>query len=176
MKYRFSLLVILVLIMAASVSAQMPMPKPAPELKSLEFFNGSWSMEGDMKPGPMGPGGKFTGSEHNEWMEGNFFLVSHSDFSGAMGSGKGLAIMGYDPKQKTYIYTAYNSMGEHESATGKLEGDTWTWTNESEFNGQPMKGRYTIKQVSPTSYSFKFEMAPASGDFATVMEGKATKK
>jgi hypothetical protein len=176
MKSRFSFSAVLLLIMAAGLWAQMPMPKPAPELKNLEYFNGTWTMEGDIKPGPMGPGGKFNGSERNEWMEGNFFLVTHSDFSGAMGSGKGLAVMGYDSQKNVYTYDAYNSMGEHESATGKLEGDTWTWTNESEFNGKPMKGRYTIKQVSPTSYTFKFEMAPEGGDFATVMEGKGTKK
>jgi len=39
-----------------------------------------------------------------------------------------------------------------------------------------MRGRYIVKQLSPTSYTFKFEMAPEGGDFATVMEGKASKK
>ena len=38
-----------------------------------------------------------------------------------------------------------------------------------------MNGRYTIKQLSPTSYTFKFELADDSGNYSTVMEGKATK-
>src|SRR5947209_17657756 len=61
---------------AAQDSPQVP--KPAPELQKLNYFNGTWKMEGDMKPSPFGPGGKFTGTEHNEWMAGKFFLVSHS--------------------------------------------------------------------------------------------------
>ena len=38
-----------------------------------------------------------------------------------------------------------------------------------------MRGRYTVTVVSPTAYTFKFEMAPEGGDYATVMEGKASK-
>ena len=38
-----------------------------------------------------------------------------------------------------------------------------------------MRGRFTVKESSPTSYTFKFEMAPDTGDFSTIMEGKAIK-
>lgn len=43
---------------AALSQAQMEMPKPAPELKKLDFLAGTWTMDGDSKPGPMGPGGQ----------------------------------------------------------------------------------------------------------------------
>src|SRR6478735_8492643 len=75
--------------------AQTPpqMPKPGPEHKNLAYFAGNWKLTGDVKPGPMGPGGKFTGTEHNEWMPGGFFLLSHTKGSGAgMGNESGLAI------------------------------------------------------------------------------------
>jgi hypothetical protein len=156
--------------------AQGPPPKPGPELKKLEYFVGAWNSEGDIKPGPFGPGGKFTAKENLEWMDGGFFLVGHSEGDSPMGHDKGLSVWGYDPEEKVYTFHAFNNMGEGISAKGTVEGDTWTWTNESKFAGQMMKGRYTIKQTSPTSYNFKFEMAPAGADFATVMEGKATKK
>lgn len=156
--------------------AQGPPPKPGPELKKLEYFVGTWSSEGDLKPSPFGPGGKFTGTEKLEWMDGGFFLVGHGEGDSPMGHDKGMSVWGFDPEEKVYTFHAFNNMGEAISATGKIEGDTWTWTNENKMNGKMMKGRYTIKQTSPTSYSFKFEMAPESGDFATVMEGKATKK
>lgn len=67
-------------------------------------------------------------------------------------------------------------MGEAEHAKGTLDGDTWTYTAEEKMNGQTMNGRFTIKQLTPTSYSFKFEMSPPGGEFATGMDGKATKK
>jgi hypothetical protein len=43
------------------------------------------------------------------------------------------------------------------------------------MGGQVIKGRYTVKQLSPTSYAFKYEMQPPGAEWATVMEGKGTK-
>jgi hypothetical protein len=156
--------------------AQGGPPKPAPELKKLDYFAGNWSVDGDMKASQFGPAGKFTGKDHLEWMEGGFFLVGHSEGSSSMGNTKGTAYWGYDTEEKVYTFHEFNTMGEAISATGKLDGDTWTWTNESKMGGKVLRGRYTIKTTSPTSYDFKFEMAPEGGDFATLMEGKATKK
>jgi hypothetical protein len=165
-----------ILLLAMAAVAQMPMPKPGPELKALDYFAGAWAMEGESKPGPWGPGGKFTGTAKNEWMDGGFFLVGKSEFGGAMGEGKGLAVMGYDPENKMYTYNEFNSMGENVSSKGNLEGDTWTWLTEQKMQGKVMKSRFIFKQLSPTSYTFKFDMAPEGSELATVMEGKATKK
>jgi len=48
-------------------------PKPAPELKQVEYFVGTWFSEGDMKPSPMGPGGKMTMTEQNHMDGGRIF-------------------------------------------------------------------------------------------------------
>lgn len=151
------------------------MPKPAPELKKLDYFVGSWKTEADMKPNPYGPGGKITGSDKVQWMEGNFFLIVHSRFSGSMGSGLELAAMGYDPAKKVYTYNSFNSMGERDSATGTVEGDTWTWNSDPAASMNGMKWRFTQKILSPSSYSMKFEVSPDGSAWSTVMEGKATK-
>jgi hypothetical protein len=58
---------------------------------------------------------------------------------------------------------------------GTLQGDTWLYTDESMMGGQKMKTRVTIKELSPTSYTFKMEMAGADGKWATLMESKSTK-
>ncbi|MBZ5706132.1 MAG: DUF1579 domain-containing protein [Acidobacteriia bacterium] len=163
------------LLLGAFAAAQMGPPTPAPELKKLDYFVGTWTLDGDMKPGPFGPGGKMTETEKVEWMQGNFFLVIHSDFKSAMGNGMGMAYMGYNPEDKVYTYDAFNSMGEAEHSKGTLSGDTWTWTSEDKMGGKIMKGRFTIKELSATSYSFKFEMAGEDGNYASMMEGKATK-
>src|SRR5690348_16638961 len=85
--------VVFTLLSALSVQAQMAPATPAPELKKLDFMTGDWTSEGDMKPGPGMPGGKFSISSHTEWMEGNFFLVEHSNADmAAMGKFKELAI------------------------------------------------------------------------------------
>src|SRR5271170_5385964 len=161
---------------ASSAHAQMPAPKPAPELKKLDYLVGTWKMEGESKPGPMGPGGKMTMAEEDAWMEGGFFLVSHSKFEApGMGSGSGTSFMGYNPDQKTYTYDEFNSMGESEHATGTVDGDTWTWLSDEKMGPQAMKGRYTTKILTPTSYTFKFEMSTDGVTWSTVMNGKATK-
>ena len=39
-----------------------------------------------------------------------------------------------------------------------------------------MKGRYTMKVLSPTSYTMKYELSQDGSNWTTAMEGKATKK
>jgi hypothetical protein len=160
----------------ALASAQEPQaPKPAPELARLNYFSGNWTAEGDLKPSPWGPGGKFTSKDRNDWMAGKFFLLSHSSFSGAMGSGTEVAVMGYKPDDKVYTYDSYNSMGEADHSTGTVSGDTWTWIGDQKVGGQTFKGRFTMKELTPTSYSYTYETQPAGGQWSTIMEGKATK-
>jgi hypothetical protein len=164
------------LVLAATALAQMEMPKPGPEHKKLDVFAGSWTLEGDMKPGPMGPGGKMTETEKCEWMEGGFFLVCHSDFkSAAVGNGSGVSFMGYSADDKAYTYRAFNSWGEFTDSKGSLDGDTWTWTSDEKMGGMTMKGRFTVKITSSTSYNFTFEMSQDGTKWTTVMDGKATK-
>lgn len=172
-----SLACVLVLIfIAVATMAQMPIPKPAPELSKLDYFAGDWISDGDMKPGPMGPGGKISSTDEAHWMEGKFFLVIHSKFGGAMGSGTGISIMGYDPEHKVYTYNEFNSMGQAERSTGTVDGDTWTFTSDENFGGQIMKGRFTMKIQSPTAYTYKFDISPDGNQWTTVMDGSAKKK
>ncbi|MBV9502282.1 MAG: DUF1579 family protein, partial [Acidobacteriaceae bacterium] len=161
-----------VLILGVIASAQPPKPQPAPELKNIAYFLGSWTLDGDMKPGPAGPGGKMAMHEHCEWLTPESFLVCHSDFAaGSMGSGSGLSVMGYNSSDKVYTYDEYNSFGEAEHSTGAFEGDTWTWTGDEKMGGQVIKGRFTMKILSPASYSFKYEMSPDGTNWANAMEG-----
>ena len=173
---RSSAILAATLLLTAVAFAQMGPPKPAPEVKNLGYFLGNWTSEGDMKPGPMGPGGKFTDSGQGEWMDGGFFLVITSAFkSAAMGNATGTAYMGYDPQEKVYTYDAFSSMGENIHSKGTLDGDTWNWTNDMKMGPQTMKTRYTMKILSPMSYAFKFEMSQDGTKWDTMMEGKATK-
>jgi hypothetical protein len=161
-------------ILAASAVAQ-EMPKPGPELKKLDVLTGSWTLDGEMKPGAMGPGGKMTEIQKCEWMDGEFFLVCHADFKSSMGDGSGISVMGYSKDDKIYTYREFNSWGEFEDSRGSLDGDTWTWLGDEKEGGMVMKGRFTMKITSPTSYNFTFEMSQDGAKWTTVMDGKATK-
>jgi hypothetical protein len=166
---------LLLIFTALAASAQMPMLKPGPEQKKLDYYVGTWTMDGDMKSGPMGPGGKFTGTDTDEWLPGGFFVQTHETFKTPMGDGTALAVIGYNSDDKVYTYHSFSSDGQTETSAGTVEGDNWTWTSDEKMGGQTMKGRYSVKVLSPTSYTFKFEMSPDGTNWSTVMEGKATK-
>jgi hypothetical protein len=161
---------------AATALAQMQPPKPGPELKKLDVFAGAWALDGNMKPGTMGPGGTMTESEKCEWMEGGFYLVCHFDFKGSMGGGTGLAIMGYSAEDKAFTYREFNSFGEFDDSRGTLDGDTWTWLSDEKMDGMTMKSRFIMKMTSATSYDFTFNMSQDGTKWSTVMDGKASKK
>jgi hypothetical protein len=164
------------LFLALTAVAQMEMPKPGPEHKKLDVLAGSWTLDGDMKPSPMGPGGKMTEIEKCDWMDGGFFLVCHTDFKSSMGDGAGLSILGYSADDKAYTYREYNSWGESMESKGSVDNDTWTWTNDEKMGGTVMKGRFTMKLLSTTSYTFTYEMSQDGTKWNTVMDGKAIKK
>jgi len=139
-----------ILMLAITAFAQMEMPKPGPEHKKLDMFAGSWVIEGQTKPSSMGPGGKVTETEKCDWMEGQFFLVCHTDIKTPMGNGTGISIMGYSADAKTYTYREFNSWGEFDDSKGSLDGSTFVWTNEETMGGTPFKGRVTMTITSPT--------------------------
>jgi uncharacterized protein DUF1579 len=162
------------LALAAAAVAQ-DAPKPGPDHKKLDIFAGSWTVDGEMKPGPMGPGGNMTENEKCDWMDGGFYLVCHSDFKSSMGNGSGVSFMGYSTDDKAYTYREFNSFGEFEDSRGTVDGNTWTWNGDEKGGGMTMKGRFTMKIASPTSYTFTFEMSQDGKAWTTVMDGKATK-
>ncbi len=175
MKRMLKVAIFVAIVAGAGIAQGPPMPKPQPEHQKLQYFVGEWKSEGEMTASPFGPAGKFTGTDHNQ-MLGDFFLAMHSEGSGPMGLIKEVAVLGYDAKAKHYTYDGYNSMGQHEMSTGTISGDTWTWQSpEQVMGGKKVKARFTLKEVSATSYIYTFESSADGGPWTKIMEGKATK-
>ena len=59
---------------------------------------------------------------------------------------------------------------------GTVHGNTWTYTDEGMMGGKNVKTRVTIKEVSPTTYTFTMEAQGPDGKWAQVMESKNTKQ
>jgi hypothetical protein len=151
---------------------------PGPEHQRLGYFVGTWTSEGEMKPGPMGPGGKMTSRDVCEWFEGRFAVICRSEGKGPTGPSKGLGILSYSQEEKVYIYYGTDSTGTMTMTSvpkGTVKGDTWTYNDEGMMGGQKVKSRVTIKELSPTSSTFKMEMQGADGKWTTLMESKQTK-
>ena len=112
-------------------------------------------------------------------MDGNFFVVGHANFKMPPelgGDGKATSFMGYDTDQNVYTYNEFNSQGRREISKGSLSGDTWTWTSSQNYGGQDIQQKMTIKMLTPTSYSVKFEVSMDGTNWMTFMDAKATKK
>ncbi|HYR84121.1 MAG TPA: DUF1579 family protein [Terriglobia bacterium] len=162
---------------AGPAPAQAPpqAPKPSPDHKKLEYYVGRWTLESDVKASPFGPAGKNTGTEEVELGPGGFFAVFRDDVKGPAGPMKATGILGYDGGAKNYTYYGVDSNGGVNVGTGKVAGNVWTWNTESKVAGKLVKGRATASITSPSSYTFKFEIADDKGAFITIEEGKAMK-
>jgi Protein of unknown function (DUF1579) len=161
---------------AVAVLAQAPpAPKPGPEQKALEYYVGNWTGQAELKPGPFGPGGKMTSTDTCEWFAGGFHVICRGEGSGVMGNMKTLGIISYSGGDKAYKFYAVDSMGTAELSTGTKSGDTWTFSSDSNYQGMAFKSRYTLVEVSPTSYTFKWEMSQDGTKWATVVEGTSKK-
>jgi hypothetical protein len=160
----------------ASAQGQQP-AKPGPEHEKLGFFVGKWSTEGELKPGPMGPGGKTKSTDTCEWFEGNFSVICRYEGTGPTGPSKAVGILGYNAEEKVYTYYGVDntSMNMASVPKGTVKGDTWTYTDEGMMGGKKFKTRVTIKEVSPTQQSFRMEMQGPDGKWVPVMESKSTK-
>jgi hypothetical protein len=159
-------------------AAQAPAaPKPGPEHARLAYFVGKWTAEGEVKPGPMGPGGKFTTSDNCEWFEGRFSVICHSEGRMPMGPSKSIGILGYSDEEKVYTYYGVDNSNMTMASVprGTVRGNTWTYTDEGMMGGKTVKSRVTIKELSPTEYTFRMEMQGPDGKWAPIMESKNRK-
>jgi len=154
---------------------QQPMPTPTPQHQRMGYFAGNWKAEGTMKLSPNGNTAPFSLTETGEWVTNGFFLETRTSMKSPLGHINSVRVMGYNPEDRFYTYNVYNSLGEHQMATGRIQGNTWTWTAEQKMNGVTTQGRYTITTLTPDSYTFKSEVATPGGGWATVMEGEATR-
>ncbi|HMC83571.1 MAG TPA: DUF1579 family protein, partial [Candidatus Polarisedimenticolia bacterium] len=132
-------------------------PKPSPEHKKLGYFVGKWTTVGEMKPSPAGPGGKTTSTDLCNWYEGGFAVVCTSTGRGPMGPTKSLGILSYSTEDQAYTYYGVDSTGMSMTTVpkGTVEGNTWTYDDESKMGGKTVKSRYTVQQLSPNAYTFK---------------------
>ena len=162
---------------AVAVAQPTAAPKPTAEHQKLGYFVGNWTTAGEMKPSPFGPGGKVSGTDFCEWFQGHYAVVCRSEGTSPMGPMKGIGIMGYNADEKVYTYYGVDNspMNMASVPKGTVQGDTWTYTDESMMGGQKVKSRMVLTIASPTSYTMKWEMEQG-GKWTTVMEGTATKK
>ena len=93
------------------------------------------------------------------------------------GPTRSIGILGYSTEEKVYTYYGVDNSGMTMSSVpkGTIQGDTWTYHDESTMGGQKVKSRVTIKEVSPKSYTFRMEFQGPDGKWVPAMESTNTK-
>ncbi len=154
-----------------------PASKPGPEHARLGYFVGKWTADGEIKPGPMGPGGKMTSTDDCQWFEGHFSVICRSEGRTPAGSSKSIGLLGYNTEEKVYTYYGIDNTNMTMASVpkGTIQGDTWTYVDEGMMGGKKMKTRVVIKELSPKSYTFKMDLQGPDGKWVPMMESKNTK-
>jgi hypothetical protein len=125
---RTILSVVLLLVLAVDASLANAQPQPGAEHKKLEAFAGEWTYEGEASESPFGPAGKFVGKQSGNLVLNGFFMLSEWEDT-AIDSGfvaKGIILLGYDAKAKSYSDYSIEGDGSVLSGQIKLDGRTWT--------------------------------------------------
>ncbi len=147
-------------------------PKPGPEQKKLEYFLGTWRVEGEVKPNDYMPAGKSVITATYALGPGGFSVESR-------GEGENYptthGITAYDSQAKLYTTFYASSAGLVGGGTATVDGNTWTWMLEDKWLGQAFRGRTTVTVKSASQYTAKYEYLDPNGSYVTLVESTATK-
>jgi hypothetical protein len=158
------------------MQAQAPAPKPDPEMKKLHVFVGHWTYEGEAKPGPLGPGGKFAGEYDGQMILGGFFFQGRWTEKGPTGETGGLEIDWYDPVNKNLVGNCYLSEGNRLPWVFTVAGNTYTFAGKLAVAGKQYqyKGTFTFAP-DLASATLKEEISVDSKTWTPLRESQWTK-
>ena len=182
MKIHLLAVVMLVAISVVVVQAQAPQaPKPGAEHKKLAPFVGSWSVDGETKPGNgySVPPGKVSFVERYQWMPGEFFLQMNREGKGPAGEPiRHSIIVGYDPVAKKHTGTFYDFTGGLSmSGTWTNNGSTWMLLSSGRTaDAKTFQERCTLAfAANGASWTIKCDTSTDGRNWSPSYEAKATK-
>jgi hypothetical protein len=156
------LLALAVPCLAAGQPQTAPPPKPGPDIQRLAYFVGTWKTE--------------TETVTYEWFTGGFSLIGRVENSGPGGNSSELRILTYDPSAKDYTQYRVTSVGPGGTLSRMtVTGNTWLSQWDGTAGGKPAKYRFSIVEVTATSFTAKVEVSVADGPWTVAFETKGAK-
>jgi hypothetical protein len=156
-------LLVVVVLLALAVpyvalgQAQTAPPKPGPEIQRLGYFVGTWTTD--------------TETVTYEWFTGGYSLIGRVENTGAEEKSSELRIMTYDPNAKDYTQYRVTSLGPGGTLSRMtVAGNTWLAQWDGVASGKPAKYRFSIVEVTPTSFTAKLEVSVADGPWTVAYE------
>jgi hypothetical protein len=153
--------------------------QPGTDLKKLGVLVGTWSVDGEIKPGNGygQPAAKVNVVERYQWLPGEFFLEMSRQGKAGTDTVQHKWIFGYDTIAKKYMGQFFDlASGASSSATGTNNGNTWTWLSEGRsVDGKPNHERCTTTIVSAASLTVKCDTSADGKTWSPSFEAKAAK-
>lgn len=111
--------------------------------RALAFFEGKWTIKGS----------ESTYRETCEWFQNRRFLICRAEDSEGGSADWTMSIFGYSRDKQAYTHTAFPSSGAQRTIQGWVDGQTWTFTGESQAANETHRSHVTI---TPTENGFVF--------------------
>ena len=141
MKTSFIPLAITICLLTPGLSAQDAPRKPGAEHKQLAVGVGRWKYTEEAVETPLGKAGKSTYTSDGRMVLAGFFFQESGKGAGPDGPVEWITINAFDPEKGFYGFT-FDSQGlssrpwKGEYLSGKVAGNTWTWTWKQEVKGK----------------------------------------
>jgi hypothetical protein len=151
-----------------------PATKPGQEHKQLDTLIGKWNSEGEAQAVPMGRRGNAFGGN----LRVASWRVLHEPPMGhTTGSRRVQGNGNHWVRRSKQVYTSrfFDNFGNSGSSTARLQGNTWTWTGDSEIGAKPVRERCTVTVTSPDSYTNKCEYSTDGAEWLTTFVLRSTR-
>jgi hypothetical protein len=139
----------------------------------MDYFIGSWSFDWNVPESPLGPAGKFKGTETYKKKSDGSGYESELVGEGPQGAFKGRATTVYDEKGKLVTRTEAGLFGVSLTKTGPIGGDlggyyTIFWESSPvSKDGHSIKFKGKTQMLSPAHYRLLVQISVDGGPYTS---------
>ena len=143
-----------------------PMPPP-----NMDYFLGTWSFEWNVPESPLGPAGKFKGTETYKRGQGGAAYESEITGEGPQGAFKARATTTYDEKERKVTRNESGLFGVAIVKSGSIGGDlggysTIFWESAPiKKEGKSIKLKGKTQMLSPANYRLQVQISVDGGPY-----------
>jgi hypothetical protein len=159
------------------LAAKTASAQPPPELESVRWMVGRWSVSVTAYATSSAPQLKGARQRTTQTDLKGYWLVSHEEDSRY----QTLELLGYDPMQKTWVFSYFDSSGTFwgdplTSRAGWQDGNLVLTGESSNVLGETLELKLVITKISDTRYQVIHEERQPNGEWLSVDEYQYTKK
>ncbi len=176
-----AIVAVAVLVSGPLLAEDKPMapPKPATDTEQIAYFAGNWTCKGKTFTTPMGPEHATEGTVAAKLgLDGFWYLIHYDELKTAANPMPyhAAVIMGFEPGQKVFVESCFDSMGGVCSQTSPgWKGNVLTFEGTMAAMGQKGGARDIFTKVSATEMKHAGEMQGPDGRWIPTDEETCTK-